>query len=93
MYATIRSYSGSSDFGDALVANEDAVRSTISTIPGFRAYYLIRAGDGTTSVSVFDDEAGCEASTQAAAAWVRENLADVAPGQPEVTTGEVAVSF
>ena len=93
MYATIRSYPGSSDFGDALVANEDAVRSTISTIPGFRAYYLLRSGDDTTSVSVFDDEAGCDASTQAAAAWVRENLADVAPGPPQVTTGEVAFSF
>ena len=46
-----------------------------------------------TTISVFDDQAGAEASTGAAADYVRENLADVAPGPPEVTTGEVVLSF
>ena len=93
MYATIRSYSGSGSFADTLVDHEDDIRRLLSEINGFRAYYLIRTDDGTTTVSIFDDEAGCEASTQAAATWIRDNAADISPGAPQVTTGEVAISF
>ena len=53
----------------------------------------MRTGGGTTTISVFDDQAGAEASTAAAAAWIAENLADASFGAPQVTTGEVAVSF
>ena len=93
MFATVRSYSGGGGFADALVEHEDEIRSVITAIPGFRAYYLLRTAEGTTTVSVFDDQAGAEASTGAAAAWVADNLADVSPGAPQVTTGEVALSF
>jgi hypothetical protein len=93
MYATIRTYSGGGDFADALLGHEDNVRQAISAIPGFRAYYLVRTGDGMTTVSVFDDQAGADASTDAAAAYIRENLADVSPGPPQVTGGEVAITF
>ena len=93
MYATIRSYSGGSEFADALVEHEDDIRGIITLIAGFRAYYLVRTADGVTTISVFDDQAGAEESTRAAAAWVGENLADVSPGAPQVTTGEVALSF
>lgn len=93
MYATIRSYSGGSDFADALVAHESDIREVINTISGFRAYYLLRTADGTTTISVFDDQAGAEESTRVAAAWVAENITDVSPGAPQVTTGEVALSF
>ena len=93
MYATIRSYSGS-ELADALATRESEIRDVIGAIDGFRAYYLIRTTDGNAvTVSVFDDQAGAEASTGAAADYVRENLADVAPGPPEVTTGEVVLSF
>jgi len=93
MYATVRSYSGESDLVDSLVAHEADVREIFDAIPGFRAYYLIRTAEGATTVSVFDDQAGAEESTRAAAAWVAENLGDGAPAPPQVTTGEVAVSF
>jgi len=93
MYATIRSYSGGGAFADAIAEREQDVRNVIGSIDGFRAYYVVRAEDGVTTISVFDDQAGAEASTGAAADYVRENLADVAPGPPEVTTGEVVLSF
>jgi hypothetical protein len=93
MYATVRTYTDSGAFADTLVANEDALRDTIATIDGFRAYYLIRTDTGLVSVSVFDDQSGAEESTRAAAAWVAENAADVSPGPPTVSTGEVALSF
>ena len=93
MYATIRSYSGGSAFADALVEHEDDIREIITPIAGFRAYYLLRTADGATTISVFDDQSGAEESIRAAAAWVGENLADVSPGAPQVTTGEVAFSL
>lgn len=93
MFAAIRSYPESGDFADALAARESEVGEVISSIPGFRAYYLLRTADGATTISVFEDEAGAEESTRAAAAWLAENLADVSPGAPQVTTGEVTLSF
>lgn len=57
------------------------------------AYGLVDAGDGTiASVSVFEDQAGAEASTEKAADWVRENLAELVEGAPQVVSGEVTVS-
>jgi hypothetical protein len=93
MYATIRSYSGGAGLADALVAHKDEVRELISTIDGFRAYYLLRTTDGATTISVFADQEGAQASNAAAAKWLAENLADVSPGSPQVTAGEVALSF
>jgi hypothetical protein len=92
MHVTIRSYSGG-DLADVLVEREDEVRGVVGTIDGFRSYYALRTADGTTTISVFDDEAGAEASTKAAAGWIAENLPDASFGAPQVTTGEVAVSF
>jgi hypothetical protein len=93
MYTTIRSYSGS-ELADALATREDDIRQVIGTIAGFRAYYLVRTTDGNAvTISVFDDQAGAEESTRAAAAWVGENLADLAISPPQVTTGEVTFSF
>ena len=93
MYVTVRSYSGGRAFADALVSHEDAIRDIITGIDGFRAYYLIRTTDGATTISVFATQDGAQESTSAAAAWVAENLADVSPGPPQVTSGDVALSF
>ena len=92
MHATIRSYSGG-DLADALVSREDEVRGVIASIDGFQSYYAIRTGNGTTTISVFDDQTGTEASTKAAAAWIAENLPDASFGAPQVTSGEVVLSF
>jgi heme-degrading monooxygenase HmoA len=93
MYATVRTYSGNSVLADALVENEAAVKSLITGIEGFQAYYLVRTGDGAVSVSVFADEAGATESTAAAAGWIRENLPDAAGAAPQVSSGDVAIAF
>jgi heme-degrading monooxygenase HmoA len=93
MFVTIRSYSGGSALADALAEREEDIRNVITTIDGFRSYYLLRTGEGATTISVFEDQAGAEASTAAAAAYVRENMADLVPSPPQVTIGEVALSF
>jgi hypothetical protein len=94
MYATIRSYAGSPELAEALHAREDDVRQVIDQIDGFRAYYLVRTGGGSAvTISVFDDEAGAEESTRRAAEWLRDNLSDLSVSPPQVTSGEVVVSF
>lgn len=93
MHVTVRNYPGSSDLVDLLVENEDTVRSLISGIDGFRAYYLVRTGDGGLSISVFDDESGAEESNRVAGEWVRENASDVRPNPPEISAGEVVIAI
>ena len=93
MYVTVRNYAGGHAFADALVASQDDVRGVIGTIAGFQAYYVLRDDDGVTTISVFADQAGADASTSAAAAYVAENMADVAPAPPVITKGEVLLSF
>lgn len=92
MYATVRTYSGSTEFADALVANEADVKRIVSEIDGFNGYYLIRTADGAVSISVYADEAGAEKSNQAAAKWVADNLPGMSVGAPQVSAGEVVIS-
>lgn len=92
MYATVRSYSGSQQLGDELVKREDEVKSLVSGISGFRAYYLLKTSEGdVTSVTVYDDQAGAEESNQVAANWIKENLSDMSVSPPEVSAGEVVI--
>ena len=67
------------------------VKALISEIDGFKAYYLIRTGDGAVSVSVYEDQAGADESTQAAAAFIRQNLPDLGVAAPQVFSGEVVL--
>lgn len=92
MYATIRAYQGNSELADALTARESDLRSVIGEIDGFRAYYLVRLDEGTATVSVFESKEGADASTEAAAAWLSENLPDMA-SSPYVTAGDVVLHF
>jgi hypothetical protein len=92
MYASVRTYSGGSELADALVSHEADVKSLISGIDGFKAYYLVRTADSTVSISVYDDEAGANESNSAAANWIRENLPDLGGSAPQVSAGEVVIS-
>lgn len=93
MYAVIRAYSGNSDLADALVEREGDIRQVIGDIDGFRAYYLLKLDEGTSTISVFDDKAGAEESSRAAAAWLSENLPELSVAAPYVTAGEVLLAF
>ncbi len=93
MHATVRIYSGANELADALVERQDEVKQLIGEIDGFKAYYLVRASDGATSISVYDTEAGAEESNRVAAAWVAENLPDLKIAAPQISAGEVAINF
>jgi hypothetical protein len=91
MYATVRNYAGTEGMADALVEHEGDVKSLITGISGFRAYYLIKTSDGAVSISVYDDQSGAEESTRQAADWMRENLPDFTASPPQVSVGEVVI--
>jgi hypothetical protein len=94
MYATVRRYAGGADLADALVEREGEVRDLISGIGGFVAYYMVRADDGdSVSISVFESADSAAESNRVAAGWIRENLPDLPISAPQVSAGEVAISF
>jgi hypothetical protein len=93
MYAVIRAYAGNSDLADTLADREDEVRQLISGIRGFKAYYLLKLAEGTSTISVFEDAEGAEESSRAAAAWLADNLPNANVAPPYVTAGDVLVSF
>ena len=93
MYGSIRRYKTSPGAAAELAqrVNQGFV-PIISKAPGFVAYYVVDAGnDVVASVSVFQDQAGAEESNRMAAGWVKENIASLLPGPPEITAGAVTV--
>jgi len=95
MHMVVRRYAGASALADAMVQREQEVRDLISTVPGFRAYYAARAGDGgaVATVTVCDSKAGTDESSRRAADWVRTNLSGASISPPEITEGETYIDF
>ncbi len=93
MYAVIRAYTGNSDLAETLAKHEEDIRQLIGGINGFKAYYLLKLAEGTSTISIFEDQEGAEESSRAAAAWLAKNLPDLNVAPPYVTAGNVLVGF
>ena len=93
MYAVVRQYRGANEHFEALARRRADVEEVLRGVPGFVAYTLIRAASGGISVTICEDRAGAEASTERAAAWVRREVPNAAWSPPEVTEGEVLYQF
>jgi hypothetical protein len=94
MYASVRRYKVHAKSVETLsIRVGDQFVPIISTIPGFVSYMAIDAGDGVVaSISVFESQEAAERSDKAAADWVKDNLADIVEGPPEITAGEILVA-
>lgn len=93
MYMVIRNYQSAPTLADVLTKRSKDIESEMSTVPGFMAYYLMKTADGATTVTVCEDQTGCEESTRRAAAWLRTNLPALKIPAPQVTAGAVAFEF
>ena len=94
MYAVVRRYTNEGQLADALVQRQQEVEELLRGVPGFRAYYALRANDGTVAtITVCDDQAGTSESTRRAAEWVRQNMSGAAITPPEVSEGETFLNF
>jgi hypothetical protein len=94
MYVSIRRYdlAEGADVKELAGHVTDVFIPTLSDAPGFKAYYVIDAGDGVVAaISVFEHRAGAEESNRLAADYVRANIASLVVGPPEVTQGNVVV--
>ena len=92
MHVSIRRYVGNTGLADELAARSDEVKAVIEPVQGFKDYYLVKANDGTTSITICDDRAGVEESNRAAAAWIKENIPELSAAAPEITSGEIVFS-
>jgi quinol monooxygenase YgiN len=91
MYIAVRRYKVKPGSIDEIVRSvSEGFVPLISQASGFMAYYAVDAGnDIIFSVSIFQDQAGSDESTRLAADWVKQNLAALVEGPPEITAGEV----
>jgi hypothetical protein len=93
MHVVVRRYRGASALNDLLAQRSQEVEQLLRDVPGFAAYYAIRAGDELATVTVCEDQAGTQESSRRAAEWVRQNLTGASVGAPEITEGEAFIQF
>lgn len=93
MYATVRIYSEAEGLADAVAENKEEILGLFNEIDGFRSYHIVKTGPtSAASVTVYDDQAGAEASSRVAREWIAANLSGLSISPPEVLVGEVAMS-
>ncbi len=92
MYAVLRRYAQRAAL-DAVAARQAEVQEILRGVPGFVAYYALRAGEGGVTVTVCEDQAGTTESTRRAAEWVRQHVGAAADRPPEITEGEIFIHF
>ena len=92
MHAVVRRYTGASALNDALAQRSGEVEALLRGVPGFVAYYAVRAGDALATITVCDDQEGTRESSRRAREWVQQNLPGAALA-PDVTEGEVFIQF
>ena len=92
MYATVRRYKNAAALAEAMAAKSNDVKALLTGIPGFVSYYATRDGDTVTSISIYNDEAGCDESTRRARDWVQANVKSM-PSAPDVSSGEIFLNF
>ena len=91
MHTVIRRYEGAADSTEVARRAAEEFGPMLRDRPGFQGYYVVDAGDGVlATISVFETEEAALETTSAAAAWVRENIPELADIPPQVTAGSTA---
>jgi heme-degrading monooxygenase HmoA len=89
MYTVIRRYTGVKDTNEVVRRATGEFGPMLAERAGFIGYWVVDGGAGTVaSITVFESKEQADESTAAAAGWVKENLAGLIAGAPEVTVGE-----
>jgi heme-degrading monooxygenase HmoA len=88
VYTAIRRYEGVNEPAEVVKRATEEFAPMLRDQPGFIGYWVVDAGAGVVAtISVFETQAAADESTEAAAAWARERLADLITGAPQVTAG------
>jgi len=93
LFVVVRSYpAGGARAEEVARRVGEGLVPVLTALPGFRAYYAFVAEDGRpVSVSVTASRDAAVVANDRARAWVEANMADLIPGPPEVTMGEMLV--
>ena len=90
MYGSVRRYRIDPKNMDELVKRVPGAVDVMSSLTGFRAYYVVRGGDNSiATLSLFSDKEAAVLSNVVAANWVKENAADLVSSAVDTVTGEV----
>ena len=93
MYATIRTYADAPQLADELTARGDEVEELISTVPGFRGYFIVKTDGGCATISMFDDASGAEESTRRAKQWLADHAGEISSPPMVVWQGDVLMQL
>jgi hypothetical protein len=94
MYMVIRKFKRMRSVAEAARRAESGIGQMLKQAPGFQSYYVFDAGDGAGgSVTLFESKEAALAANEQALAWIRGSLLDVIDGEPEITIGEVLITF
>lgn len=93
MYAAIRQAKAKAGTAEELARRiKEGAIPIISDVEGFKAYYVVYAGDDTvTAISVFNNFAGAEEANKRALAWIDENVGPLLVGPVSAVAGPVIV--
>ena len=91
MYTVIRRYQDVQNTAEVARRAVEEFGPTLREHPGFQRYWVVDGGAGVlATISVYNSEEAAAASNAAAATWVQENVANLVPSPPRVTSGETA---
>ena len=93
MQAVIRQYSGKGavELFDVLEKHAAELQPLMQSVKGFVSYTLARSGGGGFSVTVCQDPAGIDESTQRAKDWVARHASGAGAAAPNITVGNVVL--
>jgi len=93
MYAAIRQAKAKTGSAEELTRRiKEGAIPIISDVDGFRAYYVVYAGDDTvTAISIFDKYEQAEEANRRAIAWIEQNLTPLLAGNASAVAGPVIV--
>jgi hypothetical protein len=93
MHATIRRYDGVDQNRVTELTGKvnETLVPKLRTLPGFKGYYLIEAGNGVfSSLGLFDTPEQGEESTRVVTSWIHdEKLETLIPNEPKITSGKI----
>ena len=93
MYAAIRQAKAKTGTAEELARRiKEGAIPIISDVEGFKAYYVVYAGDDTvTAISLFNNFAGAEEANKRALAWIEQELSPLLDGPASAMAGPVIV--
>ena len=93
MYAAIRQAKAKTGSAEELARRiKEGAIPIISDVEGFRAYYVVYAGDDTvTAISLFNNFESAEEANRRALTWIDQNLGPLLVGEARAVAGPVIV--